>query len=529
MSKLIRITTEDTTGRFENDLNDGFTLEPNSRVALQSANFSRENASVSLDATNDNFRLTTDGGGNEVNLQVRDLHGFLSGPPHYDNTNYTQFQMNMAATINKSFDGTDANDVGLQCSVSTNNNHRTNINIVRTKFLDWNAAGAAGLLDDQLTFKNITRGTTLKMTASRDVSNTDAYGVDKNAFGQGGSVARMRVLKQVDRGPGAAGGADAAAYVIMGLIAEEHRDNISGNQIDLTNIHCGIKLPADLTAPIEIFSSDSNGNALGAVANVGGFTKNAVHQGGANNDGYTITKEDGRFVMRQFTSAVQAGRELRSNIVGTTNVCDPNKNYYLFYAIGHFDFDDVILDSCGGINDPFFKRPQSVRVALTNSVAHDPGIQNVGVIPDIPNTETAINIRFLTAGGAENTEIMEFLGYTSSNLNSKNVKSNNNNFIAENSSRAAMATETYNVQLLNLPLESYDSIGGGRESTLYTIVKDVLNNSEHEINFNSAYPIFIEIKNKNPILLRSLRARIVDSDLKPLNLLGRSQLTLIFA
>ena len=56
----MRVTTEDTTGRFDVNMSDGMVLEPNASVALQSANFTRETASVSLNAETDTFRMTTD-------------------------------------------------------------------------------------------------------------------------------------------------------------------------------------------------------------------------------------------------------------------------------------------------------------------------------------------------------------------------------------------------------------------------------------------------------------------------------------
>ena len=148
--------------------------------------------------------------------------------------------------------------------------------------------------------------------------------------------------------------------------------------------------------------------------------------------------------------------------------------------------------------------------------------------------ESVYDFKFLRldAAGNEvpNPELADFLGFNNqTQLNTLQTPGSRITFRAPFTTRAALRAETYLIQLISRSVESYDSLSGGKENTIYTIVKDVVETGvEEEINFNSNYPIYIQLKNKNEVLLRDLKARIVDSDIKELTLMGRSQLSLLF-
>ena len=90
----MRVTTEDTTGRFDVNMSDGMVLEPNSSVALQSANFTRETASVSLNTETDTFRITTDTSDADNLRQLQITDQFAHGTTFYDNRNFVQLLTN---------------------------------------------------------------------------------------------------------------------------------------------------------------------------------------------------------------------------------------------------------------------------------------------------------------------------------------------------------------------------------------------------------------------------------------------------
>ena len=532
----MRVTTEDTTGRFDVNMSDGMVLEPNASVALQSANFTRETASVSLNAETDTFRMTTDSSDADNLRQLQITDQFGHGTTFYDNRNFVQLLENFSHSINVAMDIQLAADVGVQAVIETNKDSRVEIKIKRTHLLNWNADAAANIMDHAVFFKNVTRGVTLQKTTSNanpkfaDGRLGNAIAADKSAFGRGAALARVRCFSIQDATDATKNG------FFMGLIEESKRPLIFGDTsaLSTTDFLCGIQVGNSDTT-IQIQTSNEFGQAeAGLVDNNQSYTPNLM-TGGAegDHDVFTIENHGGVAKMFQYTATAPAGRQLNNNFFNLKqNVLDPTTNYYFVVCLlGPSGTTKV--DQCGAINDPFFTRPSTV-ASFTAPIPVGNLLTNfVFPNPPAPTFETVMKITLqrqnpLTSELEDNKQLMEFLGFTNSDLNPDNIKSGSYDFVAENASRASISSETFLIQLLGLPLESYDSVGGGRESTLYTIVHDVEQKLFQEINFNSSYPIYIQIKNRNKIQLRNFKCRILDSDLQPLTLQGRSQLTLLF-
>ena len=48
-----------------------------------------------------------------------------------------------------------------------------------------------------------------------------------------------------------------------------------------------------------------------------------------------------------------------------------------------------------------------------------------------------------------------------------------------------------------------------------------------KIIYDVNYPLYISVRNENPIYLRNIRARVLNSDLSPITLKGRAIMTLL--
>ena len=87
--------------------------------------------------------------------------------------------------------------------------------------------------------------------------------------------------------------------------------------------------------------------------------------------------------------------------------------------------------------------------------------------------------------------------------------------------------DSFVVELLSLELDSYNSVGvsGGRRSILATVPKTegVDGTIVYEVN----YPTFIDIRNKNPVAIRNIRARILKSDMSSMIISGTATMTLL--
>ena len=82
------------------------------------------------------------------------------------------------------------------------------------------------------------------------------------------------------------------------------------------------------------------------------------------------------------------------------------------------------------------------------------------------------------------------------------------------------------VELLNIDLKSYDSLDNKRRSIL-AVIPNLYNNNVGKIIYDVDYPLYISVRNENPIYLRNIRARVLNSDLSPITLKGRAVMTIL--
>jgi hypothetical protein len=125
--------------------------------------------------------------------------------------------------------------------------------------------------------------------------------------------------------------------------------------------------------------------------------------------------------------------------------------------------------------------------------------------------------------------IPAFLGYDELSYITGQVK--DYAFQAENMFDITDTADSFVVEMLSLELDSYNSIdtptekSGGRRSILATVPKT--EGDKGTIIYEVNYPTFIDIRNKNPVAIRNIRARILKSDLTPLRITGTATMTLL--
>jgi hypothetical protein len=87
------------------------------------------------------------------------------------------------------------------------------------------------------------------------------------------------------------------------------------------------------------------------------------------------------------------------------------------------------------------------------------------------------------------------------------------------------------VILDNIAIDSYDSyisggqyIESGRKNILAVVPKT---NANGEVIYEPNYPTFIDLKNKEELLIRNIKARIVKSDYSPFAMRGLATMTIL--
>jgi hypothetical protein len=563
MSNLIRLTTQDENGFFNTNLSEGVLLKPNAQIALQSASFARNSPVFTMDSTSDTFLFSTDSddAGNEREIRVDNpfpatitaLAGRQPHPTHIGISEFNNFLSTITRQLNTSLDNATDADVGVQalCSVRDKDN-KVEIDVRRQAFslISGNAAGVANRV---FNFNVANNASVLSKAATQPPATDDglldgAVFADRLPLGKGCSIFSARIRNFT--GPVGNNGA------FMGLIKGSNYHRIkNGRSLRFQDFHCGINVvssvasdanPQDAAAPkIRIVVNDAS------VGNVGGTTDSLITDlslgrvvggGHANHDILSIEIQGGHAKLFQYAKLGTANYIKRELLVSATggdpanqeqglNIFSGNRNLIEedeeYYAVICFRSQNIQLDQVQVINNPFFGTLQELQPALRSFGVGPVGL---GAFPDMNQPgHSKISIRFRSSPSLRaNTTLMNFLGFNQPDLNVLNpVSVSQIKFIGDNEARASLKSEMYLIQLVSIPLESYDEVGGGQYSTLYTIVKQVDITDTQEVNFNSNYPIFINVKNKHPLRLQQVRARIVDSDLKSVPLLGRSQLTLL--
>ena len=83
----------------------------------------------------------------------------------------------------------------------------------------------------------------------------------------------------------------------------------------------------------------------------------------------------------------------------------------------------------------------------------------------------------------------------------------------------------YLVELLNIEIESYDSLHGGRRNILKVIPVPNVNNTL--VNYEANNITFLDVKNALPRTLRNIKARILDDDLQAVDIQNNAVLTIL--
>ena len=150
----------------------------------------------------------------------------------------------------------------------------------------------------------------------------------------------------------------------------------------------------------------------------------------------------------------------------------------------------------------------------------------LGSQPPIP-PEPAIGLgsfNFQSEDGEVNSiELAKFLGYNEISLSTGDIVPEFT-FIAQTNFQGANLANSFIVELQNIQLQSYDGFKEGRKNILYFMSQDT---SDGYLHFEVNTPQPIDLNNKNEILLRNVRARILDDNYTPILIDSPAYLTMI--
>jgi hypothetical protein len=205
-----------------------------------------------------------------------------------------------------------------------------------------------------------------------------------------------------------------------------------------------------------------------------------VYRGNARNEIYTDFDYDNSkdyFPVIIFTGATNFG-------VNSIRVCsDP-----------HYNVLNTVLDDTDAINEGFTTRPDA---------GSNKGIKEI-VFNDI--------------------DLAKLFGYKLTSYSSL-AKVSSHEFKSENAFELADYADSFVIELLNIPILSYDGLTNQRRSILHTITQT--SEIRERLTYTAPFPLFLEMSNANEMTVRRIRARILREDLSSVITSGLSQITLL--
>jgi len=302
----------------------------------------------------------------------------------------------------------------------------------------------------------------------------------------------------------------------------------------------GVKIPdSDIVAGIQLMHNNSTYKYYdNGTHNSSALNPLNVANGGLNNDIVEINISDGKINLVVY----QAGgisTTIHTNFLGNFNITE--KAEFILYPVIFLSGSatEVILSQPRIHLDPF------EMVTFYDSPKDDStGFGTVS--PPVPNLNTdcvttnTLEFRYFSGSNQliesnytsirqtnpDNVfvDLRRFLGFG----NEKLTRTGNNvcNFLGNKTFRPNFFSKIYYLECQNLELDTYTAIGGGKKNILLPIP---LHNrfENHFMLYEPNNMYMVKLKNINKIPLRSFRFRLLDENLKPVNVAGRSDLTIV--
>jgi len=484
--KLIRLTTTDSKAIFQNTFNEDIIIEPNSKIALHSLTTQVQTEQLVIDAQNNEVEYGLGG-------QIRTIylkHGI------YDKTNIDDFFYDFTDKLNASMDY-NVSELGRQMLVSTALNKFTlqlktgvimtannaNLNDPTYKFL-----GSKNVVSTNNYITRGDAGTPLSM---------DSFIYFKSPITKGCGSFRARIYNETTNNGG----------YVMALLSEPVNETTT--VIDPSKIVFGVRFVDD-TQPYKIYKNGVETPST-IIPEIGGNTGTGI------NDMMCINIYQGKIRAMVVNTNLDLD-PLRNNNGLEIDTLDYNNSDNLFPVMVFVSNTTQIGNKIQCTSDPFYNDTNNL--IIDNNDTESLGAV-VGLYKNYPAT---MYIAF------NDIDLAKALGFTSNRIpKSLPDKKTDLNGVIEFQAFKTISyrdlADTYLVELLNLNVNSYDSIKKQHMNLLQVIPQfDAI---RERIIYSAVYPVFLSLNNPYRINLREIRARILKEDLTEVNTTGYSQITIL--
>jgi hypothetical protein len=487
MVKLIRLTTTNSNGIFNNTLNTDVIVEENSKIAL--CNFSAEIRQdiININATND-----------KINCQLVGTEGILTtnlSLNTYSKNNYEDLFNDMTYKLNKitSYLSSNIGRQWLTCVNDTNNKVEIAIKkglISKPEIIE---------TSPNLKLKNVQKVVgvnTFHRLASADILGNNSFMYYNNPISKGSGTWRGRIAR-----------ATQSQGCIIGLIKEENKPVDTTVEIPLTNIEYGISFT---TTTAGKYSRIIQGVETISNTDVNVYADTGDEQ--TKNDYIDIEISDGKISGRVYKWNVSTNTQQQYTLFNFDYTQDHLFPVIIFPGNETARMKDIIFS-----NDPYYNDQVEEYVEKLEA-----GITYVS--PPVPFNKKP-TVGFFQF---ESNSLASYLGFNNSRIPSSGEVQIGNNYVFQADIEFTLSdlSDTYVIELLgNIQLDAYDTIDKQRRNILHTIIQP--NIVSQRLVYMAPYPLYIDIKNKQKLTMRNFSCRVLKEDLTPVVFSGFSQITIL--
>lgn len=505
LTTLINLATDPTTddglnGIFNCIFNDDLTIAPNSELALQSVSLNKALNFLDIKDSNSNTII-------KFKFQVDTERTVHLDPQILTKSNVLAFFQRLQNLMNKELRIATPGEYGAEITIGINESEKVFFNFEQKPPVPYDEDD----LEDLLVFNNIDfSGTVIEGTVQNEndfIRLGNYLWCEADLISSCGQF-RGRVLDFDNTDPAYVSG------VFFGLL-ETTPDNLQNlknrDGINFDSFDFAIRTNRDYlnTSNYEYKTPD---NANYQTSTITPFKVNRTNT--INNDVISFDVEDGKIKLRIYTNEAGGTTHTMATVDYPRNTEDNLlfKNYIGLVAL--LDDERTVALDVVQISQSTYESENSLSIQS----------QTVGATP-IPNPNLNETVKQLTF---PNLEFANFFGFNSLIQNEEGLATPDSIFKANTMFSNVLSTNTYLIELLNLPLNSFNSVAKGRRNILAPIpVSERVVSNTGQIQYEPNNIIYLSLRNNYPITLRNLRARILSHDLTPIQTEGQAELNLI--
>lgn len=499
MVKLLRLESTESVLNFDCSLRDSLIIKPRSQVALSSIAWEQLHPSFTVDATND-----------EIDIEFIDaVHGnntLTAKLPHltYAYENIDALVTSLQDSLNNMLTINVPKCIGMNFQIveSKKNNKLRIISYQNDAFDFFRAESGKDFFNvgptSQAGVEAIGTGVYQKV-GTADTFDSALYGTTRRSYfyktSRGCGIFRCQIhnLALIGR-----------HGFLIGLSRTEPKNLQGSFDFDVTKYEFAIEC-RNIAEPYRFIKRNADGTKT-IITEPNGLTPTLISVGSENNDILEISNNKGKLEGRIHTHASATPTLLFSE--------DYSPLLDVLFPI--VAFKNKI--DCSIMNLRY--TPKEAQVA---SVSDGSGVYSTILSTPPPQNRDLIDFKFDFKGNT----LSSYLGFTQTEYNFTQVK--------EFTMRATNAIEIYDrcesyiVELESFGIDSYDmSEGKQKRRFILALINNQKNVGEKDVVYDTSNPIFIDLNNKEDILLKNFKMRVLNTNEQVVQIASVSNAVVLF-